>query len=160
MFSKYNWKQPIYKNDCVNVIINGLIAAILGGILGGLLDYLLSMINFPLSFSLILISYFVGSRVRKGYFTFHILYPTLAVVFLFVGLLFQSLTEYMLIFGGNIIMILSSISFYLSVLEPILHFVRFFNSFSFIYLVYALLELIIYYLCIKYTFRLASGNRN
>lgn len=160
MFKKYNWQQPIYKNDVINVIINGLLAAILGGILGGLIDFLLGKINFPLSISLILISYFVGTRVRKGYFNYHILYPTLAILFLLIGLFFNTFTYYMMYFNFiTAIHMLGSTNFYLQILSPISYIVSFFRNFNFLYLFYTLLELVIYGLCIKITFNLASGYR-
>ena len=49
MFNKNKWKEPIYKQDVIGVIVNGLLAAVLGGILGGSLDYLLGIVwNFPI----------------------------------------------------------------------------------------------------------------
>lgn len=87
MFNKNKWKEPIYKQDVIGVIVNGLLAAILGGILGGSLDYLLGIVwNFPISFSVLILVFFIIWRVRKGFYSFHILYPVLALVFLVIGI--------------------------------------------------------------------------
>ncbi len=93
MFNKNNWKEPLYKNDVINVVIDGLVAGILGGVLAGALDYLFGLLNIIISFGLIILAYLVGYRVRKGYYSFHILYPVLAVLFMTLGLFFASLMQ-------------------------------------------------------------------
>lgn len=87
MFNKNNWNEPLYKQDVIAVVVNGLVAAILAGILGGAIEYLFDMLGFSISINLLLIAFLVGLRVRRGYYTYHILYPVLAIVFLLVGLL-------------------------------------------------------------------------
>lgn len=102
MFKKYNWQQPIYKNDLLMVLLNGFLACLLGGILGGLLDYLFGIIlNLPLSFSLILFSFMIGTRMNKGYYTYHILYSVLSIVFMLLAILFSNMTYVLCLLGGN-----------------------------------------------------------
>jgi hypothetical protein len=51
------------------------------------LDYLLGIVwNFPISFSDLILVFFIIWRVRKGFYSFHILYPVLAFVFLVIGI--------------------------------------------------------------------------
>ena len=83
MFNKNNWREPIYKQDLLAVLLNGFFIAILGGILGAGIDYVLQvMFHIPLSISELIIMYLVAWRVKKGFYSYHILYPILAVVFL------------------------------------------------------------------------------
>lgn len=99
MFNKNNWKEPLYTNDVIGVTIKGLAACILGGVLAGALDYLFSILNIMISFGLIILAYLVGYRVRKGYYSFHILYPVLAVLFMTLGLFFSMLMRELLVFN-------------------------------------------------------------
>ena len=83
MFNKNNWREPIYKQDLIGVLVNGFLTAILCGILGAGIDYLLQVrFQIPLSIAELFIMYVIGWRVKKGFYSYHILYPILAIVFL------------------------------------------------------------------------------
>lgn len=84
----HQFKYPIYKDDVKLVIINGILTAIFFGFLLGFIDGFLAIINFPLSICLFLIGGFVGRKIRKSYYTYHILFPVLAVVFTLLGYVF------------------------------------------------------------------------
>lgn len=83
MFNKNNWREPIYKQDLIGVLLNGFLMAILGGILGAGIDYVIQVVfKIPLSISELIIMYLIAWRVKKGFYSYHILYPILGVVFL------------------------------------------------------------------------------
>ncbi len=160
MFKRYNWKQPIYKNDLINVLINGLVAAILGGILAGLFDFLFNeILNFPLSFGLILICYMIGLRMKKGYYSFHILYPVLSILFMILALVISEVaflfciyptvsTLKFLIFGG----------FYLNViLGPVYYLIECIKSFNMFYLILGVINLTIYIFAFHICYKIVKG---
>ena len=97
MFKGNNWKEPIYKDDLKNVILNGIVFSILGGVLAGTLDFLMVLLNLSISFGLIILTYMVGVRIRKSYYTYHILYPVLGILFLTLGLFCSYFTNYFLL---------------------------------------------------------------
>ena len=81
MFNKNNWHEPIYKNDLKNVLLFGITTMILCGIITGLFDALLNQtFGLGVSFSLLLNALAIGFAVKKGYYSYHILYPVLAKV--------------------------------------------------------------------------------
>lgn len=96
MFNKNSWKEPIYKNDLINVILNGLIAGIFGGLLAGAIDYLFIMLNSYITFGLVILAYLVGWRISKGYYSFHVLYPIISIACLTLGLAFSFAMELLL----------------------------------------------------------------
>ena len=105
MFNKYAWKQPIFKSDLMPVITNGLIFGILGGILGGLLDYLFNIMGINISFSLLILSYFIGKKVKESYYSYHILY-LIHHRYCILGLLKQLLFDGMFLFLHYILLLL------------------------------------------------------
>lgn len=160
MFKINNWKEPIYKNDLINVIVNGLIAAILGGILAGLLDYLFDMINLRISFGLIIITYVIGSRMRKGYYSYHILYPVLSILFMILSLFVCDVTYMCMIYSSVSIIpiILTDVDFYINfLLSPIYYLYVCFNSFDILYLILGLLNIVIYIWAFRYCYKLVKG---
>ena len=95
MFKLNNWKAKIYWDDLKSVLINGILFALVGGALAGLLDYLLAeVLGSWLVFGIFIISALVGRQVSKTYYNYHILYPVLSIVFMFIGL-FSSMFMYL-----------------------------------------------------------------
>lgn len=165
MFNKNNWKEPIYKDDVISVLINGFLVALLGGILGGALEYLFDLIQFSLSINLFLISILVGWRVRKGYYSYHILYPILAIVFFLFGLLISHYTYYSIIYvltfkEYTIYNILLLRQFWLSfILQPVDLIVLGYMEKSSIYIIMGIIDLAITVWSFYFTFRMAKGLR-
>jgi len=114
MFKKYNWQQPIFKDDVISVILNGILSALLGGILAGLLDYLLgAVLGLPIVIGLFLFCYMIGSRMRKAYSSYHILYPTLSILFMIIGIIISDIAYIICATKGvGIWSILGSFNFY------------------------------------------------
>ena len=161
MFNKNNWLEPIYKQDLIAVIVNGLVSCILGGILAGVLDYLLSLINFPLSFGLIIIAYLVGLRVKRGYYSYHVLYPTLAIVFFLLGIFFQAYTSVCLyhaffVKDYNFLKVFVSRELWIQIVSPF--FLLIVGTFQPLVLFYAVIDLAALVLGIFITYRVAKGN--
>lgn len=114
MFKKYNWQQPIFKDDVISVVINGILSALLGGILAGLLDYLLgAVIGLPIVIGLFLFCYMIGTRMKKAYSSYHILYPTLSILFMIIGILVSDIAYVVCATRGRgVWTILGSFDFY------------------------------------------------
>lgn len=160
MFKKYNWKQPLYKNDVINVVLNGFIAAILGGILAGMLDFLFGeILNFPISFGLIIICYMVGIRMKRGYYSYHILYPVLSLAFMLLALVFSQLAFMFCVFPQvSTFGLLLKGSFYLNViLSPVYYILICFKNFQILYLILGILNLVIYIFAFRFCYRLVKG---
>lgn len=160
MFKKYNWQQPIYKNDLLMVLLNGFLACLLGGILGGLLDYLLGgIIGVPISISLFLFCYMIGTRMNKGYISYHILYPVLSIVFMLLAMLFCNMTYVLcLLRGAGFWAYLGTGAFYLTTFFGfIIDIVNSFINFSLLGLILSLVNcgitIYAFYLC----YRLVKG---
>ena len=155
MFNKYEWKQTIYKDDLINVIINGIVAAILGGILAGALDYLFSLLKIIISFGLVILAYLIGYRVKKGYFSFHIIYPVLSILFLTLGLLFSFFMQNLMLFNFNFIALMQQMPsllyefFIMPFVYPILAIKNGDVLNFFIYLINVLCYALAYYLCYR-----------
>lgn len=160
MFNSNNWKEAIYKDDLKSVILNGIIFSILGGILAGALDYLTNMLNVPISFGLIIIVLMVSSRIKKSFYTYHILYPVLGIVFLTLGLFVSYFTNYLIIFKGiSAFTLFSNPSFYLNfLLDPIYGIIIFFrNGYNVFYLLAGILNLAITIWAYVYCYKLIKG---
>ena len=161
MFKKYNWQQPIFKNDVITVIIFGLTAAILGGILAGLIDGLMLNIGLRISFGLLIATLIVGIAVKKAYESYHILYPTLALCFLVIALFFSYIARFVAV--GGIEMIGYAFSrgetYYYFILYPIFDIISLFkNGFDFLRFILCLLNIIFIGLAFYGTYRIAKGN--
>lgn len=159
MFNKYQWKQPIYKEDLKPVLLNGIVFSILGGILAGLADYLCSLIGLGISFGLIIISYFVGKKVRESYYSYHILYPTLTIVFMLIGLLFSNIAINFIIFrnAAVIISMLKPMSILNILISPVKLVIYSVLAFDFINLFISLFNLAMYTFAFIYAYRVAKG---
>ena len=163
MFNKNNWHEPIYKEDVKHVILNGLIAAILGGILGGALDYLFNVvIKFPISFSLVIMVLFIGYRCKKGYYSYHILYPVLAILFLIISIFFCLYSfyaiSYMVIGEYRIYLIFAYPSFWLSfITAPISALLFGINNSDIGYIIYGVIDLIFYICAFWFLYRMVKG---
>jgi hypothetical protein len=159
MFNKYAWKQPIFKSDLLPVLGNGLLFAIVGGVLAGLLDYLCQLIGLNISFGLIIIAYFIGTKVRKAYYSYHILYPTLTILFMLVGLLFSDLAYLLCLFRSlsNLLNALNPISLFNLIIGPIRAVINALISFNLLNLFLSTFNLVIYIFAFIYAYRLAKG---
>ncbi len=144
MFKKYNWQQPIYKNDLITVIIFGLTAAILGGFLSGLIDSFLYKYGMNISFSLLINSLLIGFAVRRAYANYHVLYPTLSLGFYFIALFFTFVARNVGLIGiQNLGFILTQPeSYYLFFTQPFIVFINVFKAFDFLYFVLAILNIV------------------
>lgn len=159
MFNLESWKGHIYKNDIIGVIINGILTAIAVGILAGAIDYLFHLASFSMSLGLILMSYSVGFRVRKGYFSYHPLFPLLAIVFMIFGLFVETLTFYCFLRGvGSFFDILSSWNFYLNFLIfPVYDFYMLTVDFRVTYIFLGIINLIFFLFSIFICFKISGG---
>ncbi len=159
MFKKYNWKQPIYKDDLINVLINGFLCAILGGLLAGCIDFLFGLISFPISFGLVIICYMIGLRMRKAYMSYHILYPTLSILFMIIALIFSRFAQYLCIFQSfSVFKALISLDFYLSILmAPVYNIILYIKNFEIYNLIIGIINIIIYIYAFVFCFRMVKG---
>ena len=160
MFKKYNWQQPIYKNDLRTVLIFGISAMILGGILSGLLEALLYDLNIRISFSLLLNAVFIGFLVKKAYASYHILYPTLALVFYFFSFFFSDLGRNVGILGlQNLGYIFTSPqTYYYFIIIPFRNLIYMINyGFDFVLLLFLLLNIFFYILGFVSVYKLSKG---
>ena len=161
MFKKYNWQQPIFKNDVISVIIFGLTAAILGGMLSGLVDALILPIGIRVSFSLLINALIVGFAVKKGYESYHILYPTLTILFYLIALFFTFVAKNIGVLGiGEIGFVFSQPeTYYYFIIGPIISLVNCFTGgFDFLNFLYAILNIGFYGLGFYGAYRIAKGN--
>lgn len=159
MFKKNNWLEPIYKNDVISVILNGLFSAILGGILAGVVDFLFNMINISISIGLIIICYMIGSRMKKGYDNYHILYPVLSIIFMIIALIFADFAFYFcLIPELETFKLLMSWNFYLNVIiSPVYYLILMFSQFDISFLIFGILNLAIYIYSFIICYRIVKG---
>lgn len=160
MFKRFYWAQPLYKNDVINVCLNGILSAIIGGVLAGVLDYLfMDVISLPLSFGLIIICYMIGNRMNKGYYSYHILYPTLSILFMVIALIFKEFSYlFMIIKDFSVFKYLISPKFYLNVITgPIYYIIQCFKSFNLLYLLLGIINLFIYVLAFRFCYKLVKG---
>lgn len=159
MFKKYNWQQPIFKDDLISVLVNGILSAILGGLLAGCIDYLFGLISFPISFGLVIICYMIGSRMRKAYMSYHILYPTLSILFMLIALIFSRFAQYLCIYQSfSVFKMLISYQFYLSILRaPIYYIILCIKSFNILNLFIGIIDVIIYIYAFVFCYRMVKG---
>ena len=161
MFNINNWKEPIIKRDLKYVILNGLLFSILGGILGGSLDFLFSYINVNISFSLIILSIFIGYRISKSYSYFHILYPVLTIPFMILGIFISYFTEITIVYGiQNFIYVITNGSIYLGFLmSPIAELKVGIELGSASNIIFGIVNILIYILAFVCSYMLAKRNR-
>ncbi len=160
MFKGNNWKEPIYKDDLKNVILNGIVFSILGGVLAGTLDFLMVLLNLSISFGLIILTYMVGVRIRKSYYTYHILYPVLGILFLTLGLFCSYFTNYFLLLKSvDTFKLLLNPIFYLNfILGPIREIIASFNNgFNVLYFLIGILNLAITIWAYVFCYKLIKG---
>lgn len=160
MFKLNNWKEHIYKDDLIAVLMNGFIVALLAGIIAGGLDYLFERFNIRISFGLLIIAFCVGYRIRKSYYTFHILYPVLALLFMIFGLFVSVLTFYISLLGFQYgFQMLTVPGFYIYFIEtPIANLLALRAGFDIKYLLLGILDVLITIWSFWYCYRLAKGN--
>ena len=160
MFKLYNWKQPIYRNDLISVLLNGILTAILSGILAGALDYLLSILNFPLSFGLFIICYLIGYRLRKSFYSYHILYPVLSILFMLIALFVSDVTKLCMIYNSlsALPQILTNPNLYISfILGPFYYFYLCIKSFDVVNLLLGALDVVIYIWAFMICYKTVKG---
>ena len=159
MFKLNNWKEHIYKDDLIAVLINGLVVAILSGIIAGGLDYLFSLANIRITFGLLIIAFCIGYRTKKAYYTFHILYPVLALVFMIFGLFISHITINVCILG--IVPFFSYFftpGFFLAFVQtPIINLIIYFQTFDIKNLLLGILDIVIVIWSFIFCYRLAKG---
>ncbi len=107
---KNEFKQPIYKEDMIPVLKRGILYTLIYACLLGVVDALLyKFFNMSLSLLIFVLGYIISSEVSKNYYSKHILYPIISVLFLFVGMI--------ILYSVSYFMMLPSISFILPALK-------------------------------------------
>ncbi len=147
---KNKFKVKIYKDDLKYVFINGLLAGIFLGLACGAGDILLALLNIPVSIFIYLLGMQVGKKVAKSYYSYHILYPILAVVFSILGLFFYNTIK--------IIYIIGDIKLVFEVFSFSTLFKMFLSYFNPIGDIYNLLNFIVVILMLVSAFRIAKSN--
>ncbi|MBQ3253846.1 MAG: hypothetical protein IJA65_04745, partial [Acholeplasmatales bacterium] len=118
------------------------------------------MIDLRISFGLIIITYVIGSRMREGYYSYHILYPVLSILFMILSLFVCDVTYMCMIYSSVSIIpiILTDVDFYINfLLSPIYYLYVCFNSFDILYLILGLLNIVIYIWAFRYCYKLVKG---
>ena len=154
MFRRFinKWKQPIYKHDVLIVLLFGFLSALAFGIVGGTIDYLFLKYDVQISISIVLLAIGISYVLKTRYASYHILYPTLAALFLVIGLFISELTLAAFAFQDIkvIFNLLSTLSFYTDfLLSPFANIIIFFKalfhgSFDAESLLYSLLDIVTY----------------
>ena len=162
MFNINNWKEPILKKDLRRVILYGLLFALLGGILGGALDFLFDYISVRISLSLVVLAILIGYRVSRSYNYYHILYPTLIIPFMIIGIFISYFTYFIFLVGfQNIFQTLGSGSFWYGFLilpaSELVYGIQIASSKD---IVLGVVNILIYILAFVSCFILANRNRN
>lgn len=158
--NSYYWKEHIYKDDLKSVLINGFLIAIFVGILGGVCDYAMGLINFSISISFILLYYFMSTRLKKAYFTYHILYPVLSLVFLTLGFMIADFT-YLFIGIRDLsafYLFTSPYYYFYFITKPISNIILFFNSGNSLDLILGIINLVIVIWAYVYVYKTVKGN--
>ena len=154
MFRRFinKWKQPIYKHDVLIVLLFGFISALVFGIIGGAIDYLFIKYDINISLSIVILALGISYILKTRYASYHILYPTLAALFLVLGLFISDLTLVIFSFQ-NLKLIFSTLSnyaFYLGfLLSPFVNLISFISglvhgTFLLEALLYAFLDIVTY----------------
>ena len=144
--------------DLFKFIGIGLLMALLGGIISGLLDWILSYINLYISFSIVILIYFVAYRMRSVYSFYHIIYPILALVFFYLGLVFCDITSIVLNLGFQSLGIVINPMFFLEVLlEPIFDIYLGIKILNASQIVVGIINLAVYGFAYFYTFKITKG---
>lgn len=159
MFNKNAWRQPFEKSDLLAVLLNGLIFGVIGGILAGLLDYLFYMLNVNISFSLLIVAYFVGSRIRKSYYSYHILYPTTTILFLIIGFVFSDITYLLCAYRTleGLIHIFNPLILFRLIIQPIYSLISNLINFDMLGFLISGFNFVMYIFAYIYAYRLAKG---
>lgn len=146
------WKMPIYKHDVLIVILYGFLSALLLGILAGAVNFLFDQINVKVSIGVFLLAYGISFTLKRAYYSYHILYPTLAVIFMIFGLFVTLVSYYCFIFRDIRIILeyLSRLDFYILFFKsPFIYHIAFFKnifggSFEAEVFIYMILDTLIY----------------
>lgn len=157
------WKRQIYKNDIITVIIFGLTSSVLGGILTGLINAALLNLGVGISFSLLLNALIVGISVRKGYESYHVLYPTIALVLFLISLFFTFIAEQAGLVGVQFIgAILAEPNTYLYIfIYPVYYLFQMVEKgFDIASLFFLIFNLLFFVLAFFSVFKLAKGRRS
>ena len=151
-------KNKIDVKDYFRYLGIGVLMALLGGIVSGVLDTLLSYINISISFTLIILVYFVAIRMRSVYSYYHILYPITSLFLLFLGLGFSAITGSVLEIGFiGLIQIISPTFWFTVLIEPVFDVIIAFGYGDFIDIIMSLINIVIYVLSYIYTFKITKG---
>lgn len=85
---KNEFKNPIYKEDMIPVLTRGLITTLLYSILLAIINMLI--VKFlGMSFTIIIyfLGYFISREVSSNYYSRHIIYPIISIIYLFLGMI-------------------------------------------------------------------------
>lgn len=150
------FKQEIYKEDLKKVLSSGIVAMLLYSVLAALVNVVLIFVfKIQTSMFIYLIGYFISNAVRNSYYKGHILYPTLSVLFLIVGLFIYNIVA---VFAYN--QQFSITYFLLSVESGALKTLNTFNPLYYLndFSVWEVFSLLIVLYTIFYTFRNSKNN--
>lgn len=93
------FKEPIYKDDLINVLLYGLLNSIVFSMLSGAVQFFLN-VYLRLEFGILvyLIAYMIGKITSAKVFNKHILYSIILELFFILGLFVYSVTWYSFVF--------------------------------------------------------------
>jgi hypothetical protein len=105
---------------------------------------------------------FIGYRCKKGYYSYHILYPVLAILFLILSIFFCIYSfyaiSYMVIGEYRIYLIFAYPSFWLSfITAPISALLFGINNSDVGYIIYGVIDLIFYICAFWFVYRMVKG---
>lgn len=156
---KNDFKKEIYKEDITKVIKQGLITTILFSILSGGISFIVSTLFGLDSFIFIFIlGLVIAKNVRESYYSGHILYPVLSIVFLIFGIIIYETTKEV---TSNIVLnlfemknILNYFKYGFTEMIDLFNVVAYIKNFS----IYSLLKILITLYTIYTTFQNSKNN--
>lgn len=98
------FKETIYKDDLKRVLLNGFIQMLLFSILAGALQYFVGeLLGVSFGILVYLFAFMIGMKVRDSFFSYHILYPIISIIYFLIGYFIYYLTLYTFIFHDIIL---------------------------------------------------------
>lgn len=152
---KNEFKVQIYKEDLKPVLIRGFLTTLMYACLLSVVNILLiEMFNLSTSLLIVLLGFFISKEVASNYYSRHIIYPYISVIFLFIGMiLYHSMTVILAYKSISVIFVAFKLGF-LQTISPFNIFLYFETSNLF----NALLYLFIILYAIYFTYRNSKNN--
>lgn len=93
------FKETIYKDDLRRVLLNGFIQMLLFSILAGALQYFLGeFLSVSFGILVYLFAFMIGMKVRDSFFSYHILFPIISIIYFLIGYFIYYLALYTFLF--------------------------------------------------------------